>query len=346
MSEALAVKYRPKTFDEVCDQKITVQILKKVVENRSFRNVYLFAGDSGCGKTTLARIFANEINHGEGNPIEIDGGSAGNIDTIKSIIDQASQRSIDSEYKIFIIDECQNLGGGTNKAAWAALLKSLEEPAPYTIYMLCTTDPNKLPPAILNRVQRYNITKIKPETIKNRLEYICQKEGFTNYEKTCELISKTCDGGMRDAIALLELCAAYSSDLCLENTKNILHASAFETMFRLTWALQTKDEAKFFELLENIKTSGTSLKDFLDRYLAFVLDLAKFCIFKNIKVTNIPDYLATENNPVVQTTVKASTTAWFNDLVDTLLVLKNNVRAETTYNSTIEATLLKVCRGE
>ena len=343
MRTSLAVKYRPKTFEEVCDQKITVQILKKLVENRAFKNAYLFAGDSGCGKTTLARIFANAINRGEGSPIEIDGAAiAGEgSDAIRAVIEDANKRSLDSEYKIYIIDECHIF----HKNAWASFLKSLEEPAPYTIYMLCTTEPNKVPEAILNRVQRYNITKVNAETIKNRLVYICQNEGFTNYEKACDLISKTCAGSVRDAITSLEKCADYSKDLSLDNVKLILQNLSYEALFALTWALQDKDEGKVLQVIENLYMSGTDLKSFVEDYLDLSLNLTKFALFKNIKATSIPGYLATDENPVVQETVKISSIAWFNNLTNTLLELKAVSRYDNSFKSTLEATLLKFCRG-
>ena len=186
MAQSLAVKYRPKTFEDVCGQSITVQILEKVIEKRAFKNCYLFAGDSGCGKTTLARIFANKINGGVGEPIEIDAASNNGVDNVRAIIESASQRSLVGEYKIFIIDECHSI----TTQGWQAFLKGIEEPSPFTIFMFCTTEPQKLPIAILNRVQRYNISKIDTQLIKERLIKVCQLEGFVNYDDTCDLISK------------------------------------------------------------------------------------------------------------------------------------------------------------
>ena len=236
-NQSLAVAYRPTTFEEVCGQSITVEILKKVIEKRSFKNCYLFAGDSGSGKTTLARIFANQINRGVGEPIEIDAASNNGVDDVRAIIESASQRSLVGDYKIFIIDECHSI----TTQGWQAFLKGIEEPSPFTIFMFCTTEPNKLPTAILNRVQRYNITKIDSETIKNRLMYICQQEGFTNYKGLCDLLSKSSHGCMRDAIMKLDQCADLSTDLSLDIVKPVLGSLSYEAMFNLTWALQDKE---------------------------------------------------------------------------------------------------------
>ena len=227
MSQALAVKYRPSRFEDVCGQGITVKILEKAIEQKNFKHAYLFAGDSGCGKTTLARIFANAINQGLGQPIEIDAASNNGVDQVRLITDSASERSLDSEYKIFIIDECHSI----TSAGWQAFLKSIEETPEYTIYMFCTTDPNKVPTTILNRVQRYNITKIDTDTTKNRLLYICKQEGFVNYEQACDFIAKTSNGCLRDAIMKLDQCSNFSTDLNMDNVKQIINDISYEAIW-------------------------------------------------------------------------------------------------------------------
>ena len=228
--KSLAVKYRPNTFEEVCGNQVTVKILKRVLELNKPKNAYLFAGPSGCGKTSLARIFANNLNAGIGEPIELDAASNGNIEQIRAIVESAKQRSLTGTYKIYIIDECHAI----STAGFQVFLKGLEETPEYTIFIFCTTEPNKIPATILNRVQRFNISKIDNQEIKDRLVYICQQEGFTNYEDTCELISKLSNGGMREAITKLDQCADLSADLSLENSKLVLGEAPFERMMKLT----------------------------------------------------------------------------------------------------------------
>lgn len=340
-NQSLAVAYRPTTFEEVCGQSITVEILKKVIEKRSFKNCYLFAGDSGSGKTTLARIFANQINRGVGEPIEIDAASNNGVDDVRAIIESASQRSLVGDYKIFIIDECHSI----TTQGWQAFLKGIEEPSPFTIFMFCTTEPNKLPTAILNRVQRYNITKIDSETIKNRLMYICQQEGFTNYEGLCDLLSKSSHGCMRDAIMKLDQCADLSTDLSLDIVKPVLGSLSYEAMFNLTWALQDKEELKVLQLINMLYNTGKDLKSFIELYLEFILDLRRFMLTKDIRYTNIPAHLATENNPVVQQTLNfPEIKTWLNNLLDVLLKIKLEIRYDSFYKSTIEAFLIQLCR--
>ena len=339
--QPLAIKYRPTTFEEICGQSITVRILEKVLEKRVFKNAYLFAGDSGCGKTTLSRIFANKINQGIGEPIEIDAASHNGVDNVRAIVESASQRSLFGDYKIFIIDECHSI----TTQGWQVWLKCLEEAPEFTIFMFCTTEPNKLPVAILNRVQRYNITKIDTETIRNRLTYICQQEGFTNYEGLCDLLSKTSHGCMRDAIMKLDQCADLSTDLSLDLVKPVLGVLSYEAMFTLTWALQDKDEAKVLSVINHLYNNGKELKNFIEVYLEFNLDLTKFNLIQDINCTSIPSYLATENNPVVQQTLNfPEIKIWLNDLTDLLLKIKLETKYDSFYKSTIEALLIRFCR--
>lgn len=339
MSMSLNLKYRPQTFEEVVGQGITATILKKVIEKRAFKNCYLLAGHSGCGKTTLARIFAKAINNGVGDPIEIDGASNNGVDNVRNIIANASQRSLTGEYKIFIIDECHMI----TKEGWNAFLKGIEEPPEYTIFIFCTTEPNKIPATILNRVQRYNIVPIKAEKIRERLLYICSQEGFTNYTETCDLISKTSRGGMRDAITLLEQCADYSTDLSIQNTQNIIGDLTHETMFSLILALLNKDETGVLSTVEKIADNGTDLKNFVDQFLEFCLDLSLYCLMGDITLTKIPSYLESRCAGFrnIQNAVSYS-----NLFVDKFLELKTLIKYDASYKITIEAFLVRLCRGE
>lgn len=341
--KSLAVKYRPNTFDFVCGNQVTVKILKRVLECGTPKNAYLFAGPSGCGKTTLARIFAHNLNNGIGDPIEIDAASNNGVDQVRAIIESANQRSLTGTYKIYIIDECHAI----TSAGWQAFLKGIEETPEYTIFIFCTTEPNKIPATILNRVQRFNISKIDATEVKNRLCYICQQEGFTNYEDTCELISKLSDGGMREAITKLDQCADYSTDLSLENSKNVLGEAPFERMLKLTNCLIGGNEQFMLAAIETLDREGKDLKQFVNEYLSFVLELSKYVLFKNISFTNIPAYLehsADEMTSVSYTTSFESALDWFNYIIAKLLEIKSMIKNDTNVKAIIEAYLLQVCR--
>ena len=236
-------------------------------------------------------------------------------------------------------------------AGWNAFLKGIEETPEYTIFIFCTTEPNKIPATILNRVQRFNISKIDSAEIKNRLVYICQQEGFTNYEDTCELICKLCDGGMRDAITKLDQCADFSSNLCLENTKAVLGEAPFERMLKLTNYLIAGNEQYTLAAIDTLAREGKDLKQFTNEYLSFVLELTRYILFKNITVTNIPAYLENSADPMtsVSVTVNFESTPegplpWFNYLTDKLLEIKNVIKYDTSVKAVVEAYLLQVCR--
>lgn len=174
MAKTLAVIYRPKKFEDVCEQKNVIGILKNQLESGECKNAYLFCGGAGTGKTTCARIFANELNGGKGVPIEIDGASNNGVENVRGIIEQAKYLPLEGQYKVYIIDECHSLSIG----AWNAMLKLLEEPPARTIFIFCTTDVMKVPNTILSRVQRYDFNRISADGIIKRLTYILEQEGY------------------------------------------------------------------------------------------------------------------------------------------------------------------------
>lgn len=338
---SLATKYRPQNFESVCGQNITVTILKKVILERAFKNVYLFSGSSGCGKTTCARIFAKAINNGIGEPIEIDAASNSGVDNVRSIVESANQRSLVGEYKIYIIDECHSL----TSQAWQAFLKGIEETPKYTIFIFCTTEPQKIPATILNRVQRYNFAPISQADIKTRLLYICQQEGFTNYEDTCEFISKMSNNSMREAITYLEQVADYSKDLSIDVAKKVFGSVSYETMFKLIWSLQKNEPMNIIQIIDTLFNEGQNLKNFIDVFISFILDLAKFSLFKDIFITSIPSYLASENNSVVQFTVQNKDSEYFISLASKLLEIKTLIKYDLDYKSTILVKLLDIAKN-
>lgn len=166
--KSLAIKYRPTDWDDVVEQESIKIILLNQLETKTFKHAYLFCGGAGTGKTTCARIFANKINNGAGNPIEMDAASNNSVDDVRNIIQQSKTQSLDSEYKIFIIDECHAL----SNSAWQAMLKIIEEPPAKSIFIFCTTDPQKIPKTIISRVQRYDFQRISQDGIWERLQYI------------------------------------------------------------------------------------------------------------------------------------------------------------------------------
>ena len=294
-TKSLAIKYRPKTWDDVVEQGSTKIILQQQLDSGEIKNAYLFCGPAGCGKTTCARIFANDINKGEGNPIELDAASNNGVDDVREIINQARTKSINSEYKIFIIDECHAL----SNSAWQAMLKIIEEPPAKSIFIFATTDPKKIPKTIISRVQRYDFQRISQQGIVDRLLHIlCEENEEDNGERgindeSVEYIAKIADGGMRDAITLLDKCLAYSKDLTLENVVNALGTTDYDIMFRLTESLLTPNAVDAIQIIEDIYNDGKDLKTFVRQYIQFLLDIDKYgigCDWKYIQIPRLADY--------------------------------------------------------
>ena len=278
---SLATKYRPSTFAEVVGQEITIKLLTKQLETNSFVNCYLFAGPSGDGKTTIARIMANEINKHIGNPIEIDGASNNGVDNIRMIINEANSRSLTSEYKIFIMDEVHML----TTASWNALLKLIEEPPKYTIFMFCTTDPQKIPQTILNRCMRFDLQKINQTDIANRLAYICEQENVVvNDDQSLDYIAKISDGCMRDAISKLEKVINLSNVVSIDSVVSVLGSADYNTYFNLVDYIVDNNSAELLKEIDNMSKLSLSIKTICTNMILFVLDLTKYAIFKSTDV--------------------------------------------------------------
>lgn len=333
--QALATKWRPKSFEDVCSQTSIIKILQRQLELKQFKNTYLFCGPSGCGKTTLARIFANSINNFIGTPIEIDAASNNGVDNVKEIIKSATERSIDSEYKIYIIDECHSL---TNQA-WQAFLKCIEEPPKYTIFLFCTTDPQKIPATIVNRCMRFNFTRIGSTDIKNRLSIICESEGFVNYDSCIDYISKTCKGQMRDAISNLEKVAAFSNDLSIENVLEVLGNYSYSTYIDLTNSIIDGNEKELFKIVDSCYKSGSDMKRFIDNYLTFLLDVAKYNIFHTCDILQIPREFEDKLKMLINFNDAGK---YYRYLINNILDLKNMLKTDTSAKDTIEVVLMKL----
>lgn len=335
--QSLAVKYRPATFEDIVGQESIVKILKKQVEEDKIRNVYLFCGASGCGKTTASRAFASMINNGQGSPIEIDAASNNGVDNVRDIVASAQERAIDSKYKVYILDECHVF----SNSAWNAFLKCIEEPPTYTIFIFCTTDPQKIPATILNRVQRFNFTRIKSGLIEKRLRYVCEKEGFTNFDAGVEYISKISGGCMRDALTNLDKCCALSTDITVENVLYALGNFSYECMFKIVNHVIDGKEAEVLQDISDVYDSGADLKIFIDQFLSFCLDITKYILTKDCSILTIPSSYEEELKKTINF---KDADKYYAYIIDNLIQLKNDIKNDMNLKDTVEIRFLKLAR--
>lgn len=344
--KSLAVKYRPNNWDDVIEQDAIKVILQQQLKTETMKNSYLFCGGAGTGKTTCARIFASELNHHKGNAIEMDAASNNSVDDVRSIIRQAKTKSLESEYKVFILDECHSL----SNTAWQAMLKLIEEPPAKSIFIFCTTEPERIPKTILSRVQRYNFTRISNFGIVSRLRHILESEYCepgqkidNEVYKVLEYIAKLADGGMRDAITMMDKCLSFSTNLTIENVTKALGTSDYVIMLGLTANLLNGDAQTVIEIIEDIYHDGIDLKQFIKQYMSFLLDVCKYGVSADFKYLQVPhtELIESEFDKWVGTDLEKC----FN-LLDTVIKLNSDIKWDTVPKATIEATLLLSCAKE
>lgn len=334
---SLATKYRPLTWEDVSGQDSIISILNQQIITGNIKNTYIFSGASGCGKTTIARLFVNKINSGAGSPLELDAASNSGVDNVREIVKSAQERSINSLYKAYIIDECHAL----SNQAWQAFLKCIEEPPKYTIFIFCTTEPDKIPNTIKNRCMRFNFNRISAELIRSRLLYIAESENAINYTDTCDYISRICNGEMRNAISLLEKCLDYNQDININNAIYCLGDYSYETKFDLVDSIIDGNIAKALLIIDNLFNSGANLNKFIDSFIEFNIDILKYILYNDIKCTRLPLNL--------EERLKFST--GFNDakkyyfyILDNLLATKDMLKTTALIKPTVEIMISKMCR--
>lgn len=342
--ETLAVKYRPKTFADITEQDIVKRILCNQLETKTTKNAYLFVGPAGCGKTTAARIFANDINQGYGTPIEIDAASNNGVDNVRSIIDQSKYKSINSEFKVFIIDEVHMLSTG----AWNALLKLLEEPPAGTVFIMCTTDPQKIPATIISRVQRYDFHKISMSGLESRLKYILNEEYHRQgiiEDNGINYIAKQANGGMRDAISLMDKCLSFYPDkqspITIDEIIDCLGTVNYEIMFNLLMYILYKDTeiSEMLKIINDIFDSGKDLKQFMRNFFLFVNDVLKYAYTKDIDITLLPNNEAWKdhlNGLISDSTIIRRLLI----IMDKVMSLNSEIKYMSMVKSMVEASLM------
>ena len=290
---ALYRKYRPLTFEDVCGRDAIVRTLKNQLISGRIGHSYLFCGTRGTGKTSIAKIFARAVNcenlkdgdpcgecpscraileNANLNVVEMDAASNNGVDDIRSIIDQVGYSPTQGKYRVYIIDEVHML----STAAFNALLKTLEEPPSYAIFILATTEPARLPLTILSRCQRYDFGRLPSAVIAERLRKICSLEGIGIEDRAVSYIASAADGSLRDGISLLDQCNAFNfgmGALTYEKALEVLGAVDTEVFGKLFTALHTGDTAGAIGILDGIMAKGSELVQFVSDFITFLRDL-------------------------------------------------------------------------
>lgn len=275
--QALYRKYRPTNFDEVVGQTHIIQTLKNAIVQNRIAHAYLFCGPRGTGKTSIAKIFAKTLNctNSQDAPcgvcenckmaangshpdiIEIDAASNNGVDEVRNLIDKVKYAPMQGKYKIYIIDEVHMMTSG----AFNALLKTIEEPPAHVIFIFATTEPNKVLPTIISRCQRFDFNKVSIHDIKYRLSVVCKNEGIEIDENGLTLIAQLADGGMRDALSILDQCVAYcSSHIDVNDIRKIYGVVTSEDIGKLFYSVYKKDVDSFVKDIQKYSNMGMDIK--------------------------------------------------------------------------------------
>ncbi len=282
MHKALYRAYRPKNFEDVIDQEHIVRTLKNQIENDNIGHAYLFTGTRGTGKTSTAKIFARAVNCTNGddhNPcnecdvcndilrdnimdvVEIDAASNNSVDDIRELRENVKYSPTKAKYKVYIIDEVHMLSQG----AFNALLKTLEEPPEYIIFILATTEPHKIPATILSRCQRFDFKRVSVNGITNRMKMICDNENIEYEEKALNLIARNSQGALRDALSILDQCISFGgSKVSYDDVIDLLGTVNIDQLFDLAQCIINQDTSESIRSLNEFVMWGKDIRNLLN----------------------------------------------------------------------------------
>lgn len=291
MAKALYRQYRPKVFDQVLGQDKVINVLKNQIKNENFSHAYLFAGERGCGKTSAAKIFAkaiNCLNPKDGSPclecenckaieeetsldvVEMDAASNRRIDDIRNLRDNVIYPPANLKYKVYIIDEAHMI----TREAFNALLKIMEEPPKHLVFILATTEIEKIPKTILSRVQKFEFNKIDSSKIKEQINIILKDQNVKMENEAIDLIIRKAKGAMRDALSILDQVLSFDKEeFLLKDVEFILGSVDFEKIDKLVTSILIKDQKESLKNLISIRDDGKSNIDIVDSLINFYRDL-------------------------------------------------------------------------
>ncbi len=360
---ALYRKFRPQEFSEVKGQDHIVTTLKNQIKANRVGHAYLFTGTRGTGKTSVAKLFAKAVNcenpREDGSPcgecavckavqdgsslnvIEIDAASNTGVQNIRDIIDEVSYPPTEGKYKVYIIDEVHMLSQG----AFNALLKTLEEPPSYVIFILATTEVQKVPITIKSRCQRYDFHRISIETISERLMELLDREGIEYEERAIRYVAKAGDGSMRDALSLLDQCIAFYIDqkLTYDNVLNVLGAVDTDIFSRLLQSITEKDVLRAVEIIEEIVIDGRELGQFVTDFVWYLRNLL---LARNLdQMEDILD-VSSENMAKLKEQASKLEDVILMRYIRVLSDLSNQLKYSSQKRILLEVTIIKLCKPQ
>ena len=357
---ALYRKFRPDEFEDVKGQDAIVRTLKNQINADRIGHAYLFCGTRGTGKTTVAKIFAKAVNceHPvDGSPcgecamcksiaagtsmnvIEIDAASNNGVDNIREIREEVTYRPTEGKYKVYIIDEVHMLSIG----AFNALLKTLEEPPEYVIFILATTEAHKIPITILSRCQRYDFKRISIETIAARLRELIDKEGWDVEDKAVRYIAKMADGSMRDSLSLLDQCAAFymNETLTYDHVLEVLGAVDTEVFSRLLRQLLAMDVHQVIETVDELVMQGRELSQLAADFTWYLRNL--LLVKSSDNMEDVLD-VSSENLALLKEEAQMIDNDTLIRYIRIFSDLTNQLKYATQKRVLLEVTLIKLCR--
>ncbi len=360
---ALYRKFRPDNFFDVKGQEHIVTTLKNQIKAGRIGHAYLFCGTRGTGKTTVAKLLAKVVNCEnpvDGNPcnecrmckgivaqssmnvIEIDAASNNGVDNVREIVEEVRYSPTEGRYKVYIIDEVHMLSAG----AFNALLKTIEEPPSYVIFILATTEVHKIPVTILSRCQRYDFKIKSIDTIAGRLADLMQTENVEAEEKALRYVARVADGSMRDALSLLDQCISFflGKKLTYDNVLEVLGAVDTQVFARLLNYIRQQDVSSCIKLLEEIESAGRELGQFI---IDFIWYLRNLLLLKTTEdISDIIIEISTENLALLQQEAATIDEQAIIRYIRIFSELSNQVRYATRKRVLVEIALIKLCKPE
>ncbi|NLK03887.1 MAG: DNA polymerase III subunit gamma/tau [Clostridiales bacterium] len=360
---ALYRKFRPDNFKDVKGQDHIVTTLQNQIRSARIGHAYLFTGTRGTGKTTVAKLFAKTVNceapH-EGNPcnecnvckgiiagnsmnvIEIDAASNNGVDNVREIVEEVRYSPTEGKYKVYIIDEVHMLSSG----AFNALLKTIEEPPSYVIFILATTEVHKIPVTILSRCQRYDFKRITIDVITDRLKELMEEEKHEVEDKALRYIARVADGSLRDALSLLDQCISFyiGKSISYDNVLDVLGTVDTRVFSQLLKAVNRQDVSECIRILDEVETAGRELSQFVIDFIWYLRNLLLIKTTENINDIIID--ISTENLMLLKQEAESIEDEILMRYIRVFSELSNQIRYAARKRVPLEIALIKLCKPQ